>query len=272
MTNELATARFPFVKYLHAQQSFNVMLFEGSAIDSWIAADLMLNSKAMSDETLKNARDIALPYLWRTTPYVELFRYAQESLNSKSPLYLASYDLQPGMGRLRTDSLAKLRQAIAVYKPEPQNVKASAPLFDLLSDRANGFPNKNAPDIDKLMRAIAEFESWVLDAAIIVDQTFPLVPHGRMLRQLPVLMRLQVELWMRHRFDPESPKFRVFQETRDRLGAYAILKIKDDVAKNGKVLIWAHHVHTFHNTLSKARHALGSDLKRWLGPKLSHWR
>jgi erythromycin esterase-like protein len=268
MTNEMTTARAGLMKYLHQRHGLDVVFFEGSAIDSWLAADLLLNVKTVNESVLGQVRDIALPPLWRTAPFLELYRYASESLSTKTPLYFASYDLQPGMGRFRAESITRLREAISRYQPEPENVKAHGALLALLADRANGFPNKNAPDPDTLARALAEFELWVLAAAPVVDRTFPTVPHGRMLRQLPGLMRLQIELWMRHRFDPESPKFRVFQETRDRLGAGAILKLRDEVSRSGKVMVWAHHVHVFHNTLGKARHALGSDLKRWLGPKL----
>lgn len=268
MTNELPAARFALVEELSTTQGFDVLLFEGSAVEGWLAADVLLNAKPTDQSASKEARDVALPFLWRTDPYTRLFEYVRASLRTERPLYVASYDLQPGMGKLRADALPALRRTLSSYLPEPAAVAKAAPLLDLLSDRANGFPNRNPPDFGAMAAAIAAFEAWVYEAAPLVDERFPTAPHGRMLRVLPGVLRAQVELWKRHRWDPNSATFKVFQETRDRLGAGIVLQIKDDVSKNGKALVWAHHVHVFHNTLGQARHSMGSDLKRWLGDKL----
>jgi erythromycin esterase len=89
-----------------------------------------------------------------------------------------------------------------------------------------------------------------------------------MLKFIPTALRGQLLVWEKHQQDPDRKTFKTFQETRDQVGAENILKIAENVSKSGKVIVWAHNLHVFHNAQKKSRHSLGADLKEKLGDQL----
>jgi erythromycin esterase-like protein len=269
MTRELPLARLYLLPAL-AQQHFDLILFEGSTIEAWLAADLLLKNRSSNESELANARDIAFPGIWRTAEYTQVLKWLQSSWRTPNPIYLASYDLQPGMGSLKEQALPNFLGSLEGYVSAPGQSSTHLQALSLLSDRKNGFPNSPLDSTTKIKieTSIDWLERWIAAAEPIVSQKYPFVPHGRILRQIPAQLRRQTELWLKHSQDTKKAQFLVFQETRDRLAAQAIVDFTDLVSQKQKSIVWAHHVHVFHNVLGKARHSLGHDLKDKLGDKI----
>lgn len=267
MTNELPDARIELLKPLVSKEQFDVILFEGSSIEAWLASDFLLSKPSPNHDEIDRARDMAFPPIWRTKSYNRLVSLIQKTWESSHPLYLASYDLQPGMGALRTNALKEFITALKAYnEPSPENLKAVEPLY-AFSDRQHGFPNA-LPEDKVLRNAIDALEEWITLAAPIIRNRYPNLPHDRAAQLIPGQLRRQLKLWKAHVEDQEKDRFRVYQETRDSLGAESVTDFLQNVSSSKKVIVWAHHVHVFHNVLGKARYSLGSSLKKQLGDKV----
>lgn len=269
MTKELPLARMKLMPLL-SQLGFDLILFEGSTVESWLAADFLLASKSIDPSVVESARDIALPGIWRTPEYSTLLGSFAESWQTEKPFYFASYDLQPGMGQLRADALPRLFEVLDSYSKMPSKSGIHIERLSLFSNRKEGFPNApfSSAQMAEVKESLEWFEAWLLKVAAAVDREYKNVPHGAALRYIPKQLGRQAELWFQHSNDPDKKTFLTYQETRDRLGAEAILEMTDIVSRSQKSIVWAHHVHVFHNTVGKARHSLGHDLKSKLGNKL----
>jgi erythromycin esterase-like protein len=269
MTKEFPLARLALFPIL-AEQGFDLILFEGSSVDAWIASDALLKKQTLTDGDLAKARDMAFPGIWRTDEYTQIFHWLAASWKTKHPIYLASYDFQPGMGSFKAKAIPEFLSLLKTYAPPPKDFKKNFEILARLSDRTNGFPNKflDEKEMARITASIAWLEKWISSTVPLIQAKFPASPHARMLGQIPGQLRRQVDLWFKHSHDEKKASFLTFQETRDRLAAEAIVTIKDAVSKNKKAIVWAHHVHIFHNTLGKARHSLGHDLKQNLGTKV----
>lgn len=269
ITREIPAARHRLAAMLHNELDYQLLLFEGSTVDAWIASDIMITNDTLSQtEAARTARDTGLPPLWHTPKYTALMKHIYATYQTTEPLYVASYDLQPGISSLREDAMSTLLDRMAAYAPAPDGRAKHEEVLRLLSDRKEGFPNKPLPDRTALQKAIDWLDAWTRRAAEAIEDESGHTMHARTLLQIPRQLRNQVKLWIAHQQDENPKTMRAFQETRDELGAEAIQQFQMQVAPGGKVLVWAHHVHVFHNTTGAARHALGTDLKADLGEAL----
>ena len=99
MTDEFPRVRLQLVRYLHEQMGFDVLSLEGSAVDSWVAQDFVYRSSESAGPKAKRAQELAWFGLWQTDAMRELMEYAIGTQATSRPLYLASFDVQPGNSR-----------------------------------------------------------------------------------------------------------------------------------------------------------------------------
>ncbi len=101
ITSEFSKARNALIQSLHEQSSFNTLLFEGSPIEFWIAQDEYLSSNR-DEKAVADFQKTALFGLWQTPEIRSVISYALASQNIKnqSLLYISSYDVQIGQGRI----------------------------------------------------------------------------------------------------------------------------------------------------------------------------
>jgi hypothetical protein len=115
MTSEFPLARIAFAKRLFVNHSFDMILFEGSAVEAWLASDGILRKQNPSESDFAKARDIAFPGIWRSPEYKKVF---------SAPFYVASYDMQPGMGSLRQNAMTAFLDAVNRYVKIPAAKKS----------------------------------------------------------------------------------------------------------------------------------------------------
>jgi erythromycin esterase-like protein len=260
MTSEFPLARIAFAKRLFVNHSFDMILFEGSAVEAWVASDSILRKQNPSEADFAKARDIAFPGIWRSPEYKKVF---------SAPFYVASYDMQPGMGSLRQNAMTAFLDAVNRYVKIPAAKKSEwNKTLGLFSNRKTGFPNAQIANKEEIEKSITDFANWLPEVIYVIENKYPKSPHAAMLKVIPELLKAQLSLWEAHQHDEQRANFKTFQETRDRLGAANIQKIVNEVSKSHKVAVWAHHVHVFHNSQNLSRHSLGSDLKNTLGDKV----
>lgn len=268
ITKEMPEARVKLLPILHREFGHRLILFEGAMVDAWIAADLLLDNTSESGAALaERARDTALPVFWHTPQYTELFEYIIDSFDSDAPLYPASYDFQPGFSRLRGEAIPTLFERLERHAAPPAEVGDERELLMLFSDREAGFPEQSLPDEKRLERAIDWLGKWIGQAAEAVEKSAAPALHADTLRMIPRQLRAQTEIWRATVEAEDEPPMLALQETRDRLAAPVIERFREQ-APGERALVWAHHVHVYHNTLGKTPHALGTDLKEMLGDDL----
>ena len=83
MTHEFPIYRKALAQSLFENLGFDIILFEGSMVEAWLASDHLLKKGIHNSTDNANYRDIAFFPLWRSEEYDSLF---------KSPFYVASYD------------------------------------------------------------------------------------------------------------------------------------------------------------------------------------
>jgi erythromycin esterase len=270
MTDEFPRVRLQLVQYLHEQMGFDVLALEGSAVDSWLAQDLLYRSSAPSRDRAKEAQREAWFGLWQTDAMSEVMNYVLKTQTEGGhPLYLASFDIQPGSGRafattgkdrsIRT--IGSLFDAVGRYAPPPDNTafdrwKAAFSPFTECFGTADAKSDKqrNAMDV-----AFAEFETWLNSAALRIQPSI----HGRALRLVSASLRGTFELCS---VAPGRPfGGQTYQRIRDRLNALNALTIRDNVSASGRIILWAHHSHVNHNASGQGVPSMGQTLHETIG-------
>jgi erythromycin esterase-like protein len=100
LTSEFSRVRDMLIRNLHENADFNLLLFEGSPIEFWIAEEEYLTSRkdVLSGSDFQKT---ALVGHWQTEEIRSVIDYALRSQTGvgSSDLYLSSYDVQVGQGR-----------------------------------------------------------------------------------------------------------------------------------------------------------------------------
>lgn len=263
ITREMPEARMKLLPILHQEFGHRLILFEGATVDAWIAADLLLDVSEKGEDLAERARDKALPVMWHTPQYTELFEYIIDSFDGDAPLYPASYDFQPGFSRLGAEAIPTLFERLERHAAPPARHGDERELLTLFSDRESGFPEQPLPQEEHLQAAIDWLETWIEEAGEAIEKSEAPALHADTLRMIPGQLRAQTEIWRATVQADDEPPMLALQKTRDRLAAPVIERFRER-APGERALVWAHHVHVYHNTLGKTPHALGTDLRQML--------
>ncbi len=99
-TGDLARVRERLIRNLHEGGDFNLLLFEGSPIEFWIAEEEYFSTKRGVNSSGDFQRT-ALPGVWQTEEVRSVIEYALSSQAGvgSSDLYLSSYGVQIGLGQ-----------------------------------------------------------------------------------------------------------------------------------------------------------------------------
>lgn len=267
ITREMPEARIKLLSALHRDFGHRLILFEGSTVDAWIGTDLIMEASESGEDLVERARDKALPVMWHTPQYTGLFQYIIDSFDGDAPLYPASYDFQPGFSRLGGEAMSALFERLERYAEAPAKDGDERELLTLFSVREEGFPEQPLPDEERLAAAIDWLESWIGEAASAIEEGGAPALHADTLRMIPDQLRAQTEIWRATVEAEDEPPMLALQETRDELAAPVIEDFREQ-APGERAMVWAHHVHVYHNTLGQTPHALGTDLHEMLGDAL----
>jgi erythromycin esterase len=269
VTDEFPRVRLQLVRRLHERHGFDVLAFEGTAIGSWLAMDLLGSPQAPLDATARRALELAWFGLWQTEPMLEVMKYVASSVGTPNPLYLASFDVQPGSSRAFGGSSAKALdaffEALVRYEPLPE---PAAPerwrdaLAPLLKCRRSD-PPKTAAERQSGEQAISEVAAWLARARPAVQRLGGEL-HALALEQIPANLRASLELCER----VQGGGIRTYQETRDELNAMRALALRDELSRTRKVMLWAHHSHINYNLAGRNPASMGQHLHERLGGQL----
>jgi erythromycin esterase len=258
ITDELPRARLSIVRFLHEELGFDVIAFEGSAIEAWLAEDGIYRSTDEPAVTARRAQTTAWFALWDTEPMLEVMTYVVASHATDAPLYLASFDLQPGNTKPfsghASAAIEALLDAIAAYAPRPAGSWAStmAPALDCWK------ADPPAAAREAAARAIDQLDGWIVAAASAVAAKTSKA-HASALARIPAMLRARLDMCAEVAAASEK-RTRVYQEARDRQNAKLAIALRDEVSAAHRVILWAHHSHVNHNTLGTNIPSMGQHL------------
>jgi erythromycin esterase-like protein len=262
MTHQLPIVRLGIIKFLNEHMRFHVLAMEGSLVDAWATQDRFLAS-AKSDRDAADAQLSLFP-LWNTPEIRQLFAYEAASWTTATPLYITSYDVQPGSGK-GTYGVAAFRllaERLATYTPPPTSLALDAWLSDLqpLTGACQQFTPANSQAV---VRAIEALESWIVTAGPAVAARFPHVPgHAASLRLLPTNLRSSLTL-CRGMTAGASANYKVL---RDREGA-AFAEALRDLLADKTLMLWAHWSHLAYQD-AVGGSSVGAELRQKLDRRI----
>jgi len=253
VTQEFPRARLRLVQYLHEEMGFDVLAFEGSLIDTWLAQDYIYRSHEPEQQTATQAMKLAFFGLWQTDPMREVMQYIVRTQATPHPLYLSDFDIQPGMGRINRGATAALGAFLQSLRAYDSSVNDGE--LDRWKTALGPALSCDAPDGRELPLAV--IEEWIGKAAAKVAIDRPEI-HAAALRLVPSYIRARIAHCQEVREAGGSR--RTYQIARDRLNAVNAIALRDTVSNSHRIMLWAHHSHVNHNTSGQGIPSMGQHL------------
>lgn len=253
VTSEFPRARLRLIQYLHEEMGFDVLAFEGSLIDTWLAQEFIYRSNLPERDKASQAMRIAFFGLWQTDPMREVLEYVIRTQSTPHPLYLSDFDIQPGMSRANRGAAASLGaflDALRVYDP-------SANAAEVDSWKTTLAPALNCDASAAGADVPVPLDAWINKTATTVAAQRPAM-HAEALRLVPSFIRARLAHCQAVR--EANGSRRVYQAERDRLNAANAIELQSRVSQSHRILLWAHHSHVNHNATGKNTPSMGQHL------------
>jgi erythromycin esterase-like protein len=260
LTREFPLARLNLVRFLHEQRGMDVLAFEGSLVDAWTAQEHAYRGIGSPDERARRFAREALFGLWQTDEMVQLVAYALGTQRGPRPLYIASFDVQPGTSRAYGGSSRRSIEAFLATLTEADPQLQEAQVRSWAQSLGPALDCDATPGQDAV---VGEVEQWIATRADEIFGTARPAPHLQTLRLVPLMIRSRLRLcdeWNAAERDRD-----LYQRRRDVLSAELVLALRRSMPR---MFLWAHHSHLHHNSLGRAVPSMGQHLKAALGDDL----
>ena len=255
VTREMPRVRLQMVRYLHEQMGFNVIAFEGALVDAWTAQEHAYRHQGTLEERAATMKRETLFGLWQTAPMQDVLAYALSTQATDHPLYVTSFDLQPGMARVYGGSEQQSMQAFfAALAPYDAAIKPAriAQWSEKLGAALACASNSDADPV------VDEVEAWLNGVvAANIARERPAV-HAAALRLVPTMLRSRLRLC--HEWVADKRSMITYQRVRDELNAQQVLDELRALPGRPKLMLWAHHSHIHYNSLGKSVPSMGQHL------------
>lgn len=252
ITSEFSKARNALIQNLHEQGSYNILLFEGSPIEFWIAQDEYFSSKR-DEQAVADFQKTALFGLWQTPEIrsVIAFGLASQNIKNQTPLYISSYDVQIGQGRIFSSGkrqvlpefVKRLKKLGSKLSSNEENKVLS--LENLVYCKRKKYPT-NASDYEASLSAINLLKNKIENNSKIKNTT-----HRQFLSFIPESLRFSLDFCKE-----ANSSNRNYTEIRDEWASRQFQAILDQT--NEKVMIWAHSGHVRQGPTKDGRMSFGS--------------
>lgn len=260
VTHEMPLLRLKLLRALHEQHPMDVLAMEGSLIDAWTAQEHAFQSNDPVEVRARRFVREALFGLWQTDEMAEVVAYALSTQSGAHPLYIASFDIQPGSARVYGSSSRKSMTAflIALRAADPQLEQARIRAWaDALG------PALQCEENAALDPALRELEKWIdTRAGPVFGRSRP-APHIQALRLVPTMIRSRIQLC--REWNGAKRSMAVYQRVRDVMNAKLVLALHQRMPR---MFLWAHHSHLHYNSLGRAVPSMGQHLREALGDQL----
>lgn len=258
VTREMPRVRLQMVRYLHEQMGFNVIAFEGALLDAWTAQEHGYRDKGAIDERAATMKREMLFGLWQTKPMQDVLAYALRTQASGHPLYVTSFDLQPGMARVYGGSPERSLQAFfAAVTPYDPTIEP-ARIAQWSKKLGAALACSDESDAGLAVPVVDEIEAWLNGPVannIAKDRS---AVHLAALRLVPTMLRARLQFC--HEWVRDKRSMSTYQRARDELNAQLVLDELRELPGPMRLILWAHHSHLHYNSLAKTVPSMGQHL------------
>lgn len=252
ITSEFSKARNALIQNLHQQGSYSILLFEGSPIEFWIAQDEYFSSKR-DEQAVADFQKTALFGLWQTPEIRSVIAYglASQNIKNQSPLYISSYDVQIGQGRIfgsgkhqvLPEFVKRLKKMGS--KLSQNEEKKVLSLENLVYCKRKKYPS-NASDYEDSLSAI-----HLLKNKIEKVNNIKMTAHRQFLSFIPDSLRLSLDFCKEINLSKRN-----YTEVRDQWASRQFQAMFDQT--KDKVMVWAHSGHVRQGPTKDGRMSFGS--------------
>ncbi len=260
VTREMPLVRQRIVRYLHEQKGFNVLALEGSLMDAWTAQEHVYANGNPGAAAAQLFTREALFGLWQTEPMEAVVAEALKPASGAPPIYLTSFDIQPGMARAyggsSEQSLGAFLAAVSALEPS-MSKKQLHEWTDRLS------PSLECKSSQTDAQALSDLEHWIDGPAAIAASSNRSSMHVAVLKLVPTMLNYRLQQcsnWL-----GANKSMKVYQQSRDAFNAKLALALLADFPK---MILWAHHSHLNYNSQGESIPSMGQHLHLALGDKL----
>lgn len=260
VTQEMPLVRERVLRYLHEQKGFDVIALEGSLMDAWTAQEHVYANGNPGPAAAQLYTREALFGLWQTAPMEAVVAEALKPQSGAKPIYMTSFDLQPGMARAYGGSAEK---SLAAFLAAVHPLDPSIHEQQLREWTRRLSPSLECKSSHVDLQALSELEHWIDgSAATAVSARRPSM-HVAALKLVPAMLRYRLQQcsdWL-----GANKSMTVYQQSRDALNAKLALALLSDFPK---MILWAHHSHLNYNSMGQSIPSMGQSLHRALGGQL----
>ena len=252
LTSEFSRVRDMLIRNLHENADFNLLLFEGSPIEFWIAEEEYQSSKkdVLSGSDFQKT---ALFNLWQTEEIRSVIDYALRSQTGvgRSDLYVSSYDVQMGQTRRFARDRNVFEALVGLLKKRDKRLsradeEAILPLDGLVACKGKGFPDSDE-QYSQAEQAIERLSQVVLRSSHHDSNDL----HERVLALLPKVAGYALEFC---RAAKEGK--RNYTEIRDEWASRQFADLFSTL--NEKTVVWAHSNHVRQSARKGSQMAFGA--------------
>jgi erythromycin esterase-like protein len=260
VTREMPLVRQRIVRYLHEQKGFNALVLEGSLMDAWTAQEhVYANGGNDAASATLYVRE-ALFGLWQTAPMEAVIAEALKPPSGDAPIYLTSFDIQPGMARAYGGSAAA---SLGAFLAAVNALDPSISKHQLREWRERLNPSFECKTSQTDEQALADLEHWIDGPAAIAASLHRSATHVAVLKLVPTMLHFRLQQcsdWL-----GANKSMRVYQQTRDAYNAKLVMAL---LAGLPKMILWAHHSHLNYNSQGQSIPSMGQHLHQALGDQL----
>lgn len=239
---EYSQAKLRLIKYLHEQQGYDILAFEGGLFDCERSQEII-----ESGSPFDAMRSCAFG-VWHTSTVLDLFEYVRSTRDTARPLRITGFDVQASGSQFdqRAEYTASLFAVISADRARDVRVIESD--FRALSRAALAAISSSDPAMRELQSALPTIAA---DYAAIADEliaNIDVITAGGGFTRRDVLVAAQ---YARTTFDyaeqiSQQFEFESGRRARDRGMAENLIALSQTLYPDDKIIVWAHNAHLRH--------------------------
>jgi erythromycin esterase-like protein len=234
LSSEFSRVRDMLIRNLHENSDFNLLLFDGSPIEFWIAEEEYLTSRkdVLSGSDFQRT---ALVGLWQTEEIRSVIDYALRSQTGigGSDLYLSGYDVQMGQGRRFVRDQSVFESLVGLLKKRDKRLSRTDEEAVVFLDGLVACKRKGFPDSDEQYSRAEEGVRTLTRVVARSANSNGSGLHERILAHLPRLAGYSLEFCRQVKDGNRN-----YSEVRDEWTSKQFADLFSTL--NEKTLVWAH--------------------------------
>ena len=251
-SGELSRVSERLLRSLHEGSGFNLLLFEGSPFEFWIAQEEHLASKS-SVESAGNFQSTALLGPWQTEEIRAVIDYALKTQAGagSSDLYMSSYDVQIGQSRRFSQGKGVFEVLLALLQKRDRRISSMEQEAIISLEGLVSCQRKKFPESDEQYAQAEQAINALYQVANRAARNSSGELHEIMLTLLPKAASYTLEFCRE-----VNENTRNYTEVRNEWAAKQFAGFVS--ALNQKVIVWAESAHVRQSQQKEGRMSFGA--------------